>query len=176
MLQKKVCMVGAFAVGKTSLVQKFVHGIFSEKYLSTVGVKIDKAEVVTAAGSLDMVLWDIAGEDGFRSFNLSFLSGAAGLLFVVDPTRRPTLDMALVLKERVETEYGRVPSLALINKADLPDQNELTPADVARLEAEFSGVLRTSARTGEQVQAAFQQLGSLMLAEGAGRLQRRAHA
>lgn len=165
-------MVGAFAVGKTSLVQRFVSGIFSEKYLTTVGVKIDKAAVETPAGVVSMILWDVAGEDGFRSFNVNFLTGSSGLLFVIDLTRRNTLETALLLKQRVESTLGEVPAIALINKSDLAEQNELTPEDLARVAAEFSHVLRTSAKTGESVPEAFRALAERMLETGDRRLQR----
>jgi small GTP-binding protein len=162
MLQKKVCMVGAFAVGKTSLVQRIVSGIFSEKYLTTVGVKIDKAEVETSGGVVTLILWDIAGEDGFQSFNIGFLNGASGLIFVIDATRRSTVDMAVVLKGRVETGFGQVPAIALVNKSDLTEQDELTPEDIARIHAEFPCVLRTSAKNGTHVEQGFRTLAEQM--------------
>jgi hypothetical protein len=171
MLQKKVCMVGAFAVGKTSLVQRLVQGIFSEKYLTTVGVKIDKAQIEANGSTVTLILWDIAGEDGFQSFKMSFLKGASGLIFVIDTTRRATFDMALVLKQRLESELGRVPAVAFVNKSDLAAQNELTADDLARLGREFPCLLRTSAKTGDHVQAGFRHLVELMLANGNTRLQ-----
>ncbi|HET7777303.1 MAG TPA: EutP/PduV family microcompartment system protein, partial [Rudaea sp.] len=63
MLQKKICLLGAFGVGKTSLTQRFVSSIFSDKYLTTVGVKIDKKAVDVGATPVSLVIWDIAGED-----------------------------------------------------------------------------------------------------------------
>ena len=64
MIQKKVCMVGLFGTGKTSLVQQFVHSLFSERYLSTVGVKIDRKPMEVDGVALTLVLWDLAGRDG----------------------------------------------------------------------------------------------------------------
>ena len=63
MLQKKICMLGGFSVGKTSLVRRFVKSIFSETYLTTVGVKIDKKSVALPDKTVDLILWDLAGED-----------------------------------------------------------------------------------------------------------------
>ena len=65
MIQKKICMLGAFAVGKTSLVKQYVSGIFSEKYHTTVGVKIDKKMVEVDGQSMTLILWDLHGEDEF---------------------------------------------------------------------------------------------------------------
>lgn len=87
MIQKKVCMLGAFAVGKTSLVERYVKSIFSEKYQTTVGVKIDKREVLVGATTVKLVLWDLHGEDRFQAVQASYLRGASGVLLVVDPTR-----------------------------------------------------------------------------------------
>ncbi len=102
MLQKKICMVGAFATGKTSLVARFVNRIFSEVYQSTVGVKIDKKIVNLNGTDLTLILWDLHGEDNFQKVRMSYLRGSSGYLLVVDGTRRNTLDKALELQQRVE--------------------------------------------------------------------------
>ena len=76
MIQKKICMVGAFGVGKTSLVSRYVHSIFSEKYQTTVGVKIDKKVVQSRGAEVTLVLWDLAGEDALTTVRPSQLKGA----------------------------------------------------------------------------------------------------
>jgi small GTP-binding protein len=172
-LQKKVCMIGAFAVGKTSLVQRFVNGIFSDKYLTTVGVKIDKATIETPTAAVSMVLWDLAGEDGFRSFQASYLNGARGLIYVLDQTRRTTLDAVHSLREQIETDLGCVPAVLFVNKSDLASQSELSADDSARLSHDFPHVFRTSARTGEQVEDGFRRLAELMVGAGEAKLVKR---
>ena len=99
MIQKKICMLGATGVGKTSLVSRFVSSIFSDKYLTTVGVKIDKKTVTVEARTVTLVLWDIYGEDAFQSVRASYLRGAAGYLLVADGTRQLTLDTARSLQK-----------------------------------------------------------------------------
>ncbi len=79
MISKKVCLLGGFAVGKTSLVARFVHGVFSEKYLTTIGVKIDKRSMTVDDDELDLVIWDIYGEDDYQRVRMSYLRGASGL-------------------------------------------------------------------------------------------------
>src|SRR4029079_923007 len=91
MLQKKICMVGVFGTGKTCLVQRFVHSIFSVKYLSTVGVKIDPREVQASGQPVTLVLWDLEGRDAARDINPSYIRGAHGILYVVDGARRETI-------------------------------------------------------------------------------------
>ena len=80
-------MVGDFSVGKTSLTQKFVNNVFSEKYLTTIGVKIDTVDV----DDVKLVVWDVAGRDSLSPINVSYLVGAAGIVFVADGTREDTL-------------------------------------------------------------------------------------
>ena len=171
MIRRKVCLLGSFAVGKTSLVRRFLHGIFDDRYLTTIGVRIDKKLVSLPpdgptgvdgpgrpAREVTLVVWDIHGEDDFQKVRASHLRGAAGLIFVVDGTRRGTLDTALELEQRVRAEIGDVPSLLLLNKSDLRDAWELEPAEVlARSEGRWDPVV-TSALTGDGVEAAFQRL------------------
>jgi GTPase SAR1 family protein len=78
MIQKKVCMLGSFSVGKTSLVRRFVESMFSDAYLTTVGVKIDKKPLQVEGNDLTLMLWDIYGEDDFQKMRMSYLRGARG--------------------------------------------------------------------------------------------------
>src|SRR6201993_1978443 len=121
-LQKKICMLGGFSVGKTSLVRRYVASIFSETYLTTVGVKIDKKTVDLSGRTVNLILWDLAGEDDIASLRMSYLRGAAGYVLVAAGTRPSTLDVALSLRQRVETEYGSLPFVLLLNKNDLTEQ------------------------------------------------------
>ncbi len=88
MIKKKLCMLGATQVGKTSLVQRFVQTIFSDKYHPTVGVKIDKKQVVLGGRDVSLLLWDVQGEDETYTVRPSYLRGASGYLLVVDGARR----------------------------------------------------------------------------------------
>src|ERR1700730_12681088 len=106
MVQKKICMLGGFSVGKTSLVKRFVQSVFSESYLTTVGVKIDKKTVTLGDRMVHLILWDLAGEDDMSSLRMSYLRGSAGYVLVADGTRPATLETALSLRRRVEADYG----------------------------------------------------------------------
>lgn len=158
MVQKKICMVGVFATGKTCLVQRFVHSIFSPRYLSTVGVKIDRKEVSVRGDPVMLLLWDLEGRDGIRDVNPSYVRGAHGLIFVVDGTRRETFEQAFEIREAVTSHVGELPAVFAFNKADLTDEWKLTAADEASLTGRGLHGIRTSAKTGTGVEQAFQWL------------------
>jgi small GTP-binding protein len=157
-LQKKICMLGAFAVGKTSLVRRYVDSIFSDRYLTTVGVKIDKRMVTVGGSEVSLILWDIAGEDDISQVRTSYVRGAAGYLLVVDGTRPGTVDVAQSIQQRVEAEVGKLPFVVLFNKRDLQSLWSVSAEHIAALEWAGWNVQLTSARSGEGVEAAFQAL------------------
>ena len=137
MIQKKICMLGASAVGKTSLVSRFVKSLFSEKYHTTVGVKVDKKEVAVNGEPLTLLLWDLYGEDEFQKLQQSYLRGSSGYVLAVDGTRRET--------------------------ADLADTWEVDDAALADLAKRGWPSFKTSAKTGAGVEEAFLALGGAML-------------
>ena len=163
-LQKKVCMLGAYAVGKTSLVSRFVRSIFSDKYQTTVGVKIDKKTVTLGDQEMSLILWDLAGEDDYIQVRMSYLRGSAGYLLVADGMRRATLDKAVELQQRAEREIGELPFILLINKLDLIADWEIKESDIAALSARGWRVVATSAKTGVGVQETFLALAQKTLA------------
>jgi small GTP-binding protein len=151
-------MLGGFSVGKTSLVKRYVESVFSEAYLTTVGVKIDKKTVALGERPVNLILWDLAGEDDLASLRLSYLRGAAGYVLVADGTRPATIEMALAIRKRVEAEYGALPFALLINKHDLQDQWTVSDQDLEDLRRDGWWVRPSSARTGEGVEEAFTAL------------------
>ena len=158
MIQKKVCMLGTFSVGKTSLVRRFVESIYSDKYHTTVGVKIDKKLVQLDGSELTLILWDIEGTESEHDLRKSYLRGAAGYLLVADGTRQDTLYKALALQTRVEETVGPVPFLLLINKADLTDEWSITEPETTALREKGWEVIKTSAKSGFGVENAFHSL------------------
>jgi small GTP-binding protein len=159
-LQKKICMLGAFAVGKTSLVERFVEGTYRDRYLTTVGVKVSRRDVDLPQRTVRLLLWDLHGEDAFQRVQPSYLRGASGVFLVIDGTRRKTLDTACDLAALVERTVGEVPALWLLNKIDLRDEVEVDLEEVAARTS--ATVLPTSALTGEGVDDAFHRLARAM--------------
>jgi small GTP-binding protein len=162
MIQKKVCMVGLFGTGKTSLVQRFVHSLFSERYLSTVGVKIDRKSIEVDGAELTLVLWDLAGRDGQEDITTSYLRGAHAILYVADGTRRETCDQLPELRALVRGAAGEVPEVLALNKSDLKERWALATGDEQDLSKTFD-LVRTSAKTGDGVEETFQRIGRAML-------------
>ncbi|PMB35723.1 GTP-binding protein [Fischerella thermalis CCMEE 5319] len=163
MLQKKICMVGAFATGKTSLVGRFVHSIFSEKYQTTVGVKIDKKIVNIQGQDINFILWDLYGEDEFQKVRMSYLRGASGYLLVVDGTRKNTLEKAFNLQIKVQNTIGNVPFILILNKWDLIDEWEINDVEINEVVQRGWTVMKTSAKTGLGVEESFQILANKIL-------------
>ena len=164
MIQKKICMLGGFAVGKTSLVSRFVHSLFSDRYLTTVGVKIEKKQIDLGKERVDLIIWDLYGEDDFQKIRTSYLRGSSGYLLVADGTRRATLATAVALQETAERAIGRVPFHLLVNKADLASEWEIDDQALAHLAGKGWRILKTSAKTGAEVETAFAELAHAMLA------------
>lgn len=148
-------MLGGFAVGKTSLVRQFIESIYSDKYHTTVGVKIDKKLVKVGEQEVNLLLWDIQGEDGVQKLRPSYLRGAAGYLLVIDGTRGSTLDTACAIQQSAQELLGLVPFIAVINKIDLADEWDLDEKAVEGLVQAGWTVYRTSAKTGQHVENAF---------------------
>ena len=163
MVQKKVALLGASGVGKTSLVRRFVESLFDAHYLTTIGVKVDK-KVVTAGGQdVTLMLWDVAGAEERFTVPSSYVRGAAGYLLVVDGTRPETVEAAADIARQIARDVGALPFVLVCNKADLHDQWRLPAADA---DLDVGGaplaVVRTSAKTGEGVDDAFQRLAAAL--------------
>ena len=163
MIQKKVCLVGTFAVGKTSLVRQFVESVYSDKYHTTVGVKVDKKIVAVGEQQMTLVLWDIEGAETGLELRQSYLRGAAGYLLVADGTRPDTLASAVALQARAEATVGKVPFLLLLNKVDLEQHWRVDSAELDRLKASKWLMTTTSAKTGQGVENAFATLAQKMM-------------
>jgi small GTP-binding protein len=158
MIQKKICMLGSFAVGKTSLVRRYVESIYSDKYQTTVGVKIMKKVVQSGDKEVALVLWDIYGEDDFQKMRWSSFKGASGFLLVADGTRRATIDKAVELEERVRQEVGVIPFVFVVNKHDRLEEWEFDSPMEEQIAAKGWTILRSSAQSGENVEEAFSAL------------------
>ena len=174
---RKICLLGDFAVGKTSLVSRYVHNVFSDRYLTTVGVKIDtrvvelgqipskprtqlSSEPLTATPlrSIKLVLWDLAGAANLSAPARAYIQGAHGFLAICDGTRRATLNTALALLSSAREQIGTRPAVLLVNKQDLYESWEVDQDSLDSARSRVTNVLATSAKTGANVDRAFRLL------------------
>lgn len=166
MESRKICILGDFAVGKTSLVQRFVNNQFSDKYLTTLGVKVDTKQVALDDGrALKLAIWDVAGTDTPTQLFLRYTRGAAGYLLVADRTRPETLEACVRLRDAVAGTLRPLPYVFLGNKSDLVDQCRLQQGIAQARLPDALDWLETSALTGEHVELAFRRLAAGMLSK-----------
>jgi len=167
-LSKKVCLLGDFAVGKTSLVRRYVEGRFDERYLSTIGVKVDRKVLhVQGPGGVVIVsvmLWDLAGGPTIGPVSPSYYRGAAAAVIVCDLTRPETLDGSGRYAEGFLAANPGAPWILAANKADLVEERLVSEESLEEAAASHGvPLVVTSARTGEQVESLFERLGMLLV-------------
>lgn len=171
-LSKKICMLGDFAVGKTSLVRRFVYDMFDDRYISTIGVKVSRKPLAVVSGDrvvdLTMILWDLAGSEEFGQMRGAYLRGAAGALLVYDLTRAETLASLHSYASQLRQTNAAAALVVVANKSDLVAANNggfdaaalEGGALAASLDAPF---LPASALTGHNVEDVFRQLGQRLV-------------
>lgn len=167
-ISKKVCMLGEFSVGKTSLVRRFVYQRFDDKYISTVGVKVSRKTIGIAQGDamvdLTMMLWDLAGSEEFDRLRASYLRGSAGAILVCDLSRPDTLPQLTAYMEHLTELDLHIPLVLAANKVDLFPAAQIPEAAVAELAAGLNApYFLTSAKEGNAVEDLFRELARLLL-------------
>jgi small GTP-binding protein len=162
-MQKKICLLGDFAVGKTSLVRRFVEGTYDEKYLSTIGVTVSQKSLDRGDHQLKLLIWDLAGGESFSQYQQNYLRGSSGALVVMDLTRAESLDS---IGEYAAQLLAVNPAAQLVfigNKSDLAEGISVTRQQIESATAAFEmPVFLTSAKTGERVEAAFESIADLI--------------
>ena len=166
---KKICLLGDAAVGKTSLIRRYVYSSFDDKYITTIGTKVTKKSLVFKHPSQDMkvrislLIWDILGQKEYSRLHPVYYQGAEGGLVVSDGTRPTTIKSLEEWATNFQRTVGEVPLVFLINKADLIDTNSFDTSEAERIAAKFGGrVYMTSAKTGDNVERSFLELGNTL--------------
>lgn len=164
MISRKICLLGAFAVGKTSLVRRYVHEVFDERYTTTLGVKIDTKTVGLVPEPVKLIIWDMEGADPadkeaelISSRMQAYLRGVDGALLVADGTRLPTVDIARRIHRWFGAAHPGIPVALLLNKADLAEQWKVTDDTLLN----WAGPLQSftaSALSGDNVDRTFHYL------------------
>jgi len=162
-LRRKVCLLGASGVGKSSLVRRFVDGSFDEALDPSIAMSIFSGIVELGEVTLEMMLWDPAGADSDGQYNRSFISGASGLIFVVDATQPQTLDLLLQAQAKERGFIGSRPAMLVVNKVDLTGDFALSKAQVDAASKLDWRLIKVSAKTGNNVSQVFTKLAEMML-------------
>jgi small GTP-binding protein len=165
-IKKKICLLGTFAVGKTSTVERYVYSRFDERYLTTIGVRVSQKRMppMTLPGESEQVqytllIWDIAAMDRFDALVENYYRGAAGALAVGDLTRPDSFAQLEEICSRFRSVNPEAALVVVGNKVDLQPPDEATGATMARLAQMYATPsFTTSAKNGENVDTAFTQL------------------
>lgn len=163
-ISKKVCLLGDFAVGKTSLVRRFVYDFFEDKYISTIGVKVSRKTMQIPSDDeivdLTLMMWDLAGSETFSRMRSTYLRGSSGAILACDLTRFDTLNSLYTYTEDLYKVSTDAKLVIAANKSDLVDQHQI---DIEQLEVAATKLnapyFLTSAKTGDEVETLFQNLG-----------------
>ena len=174
-LQKKIVLLGDPAVGKTSLIQNFVYGVFDDRYLATFGAKITKKSLIFPAvqypdiegiedTELLLLVWDIAGQKAFKTVHQAYYRGAEAAIIVCDVTRPETLQHVPEWVNDLYEAVGKVPIILLVNKCDLTGQVRFGDKEIAEIISQF-GIYYyfSSAKTGHNVEDAFKTLSEFII-------------
>ena len=159
-LTKKILLLGRLGVGKTSMVNRFVHDRFSDTYYSTIGVRIEKKSIAVSQMQLNLVIWDIAGESSQKNTPQSYFLGAHGIIYLLDVTAPSSYENLTEEIDFVKQRLPGVPYLVVANKTDLLQPNELAAA-IQKIPV--SPDLNCSAKNNINVDNVFMELGRLIL-------------
>ena len=168
-IKVKVCLVGEGEVGKTSLIKRFVYDEFDGRYLTTIGAKVSRKDIVVREGdeswiNVSLAVWDIMGQSSLRELlKEAYFTGTRGILAVCDVTRKDTLSELNEWIAAVHKVTGDIPIHFLANKVDLVDEIDFEESDLRELATSYRARYSyTSAKSGENVPEAFQRLAELI--------------
>ena len=167
----KICLIGENAVGKTSLIRRFVTDEFDDKYLKTIGTKTTKKEMKfqspnNGTRNVSLIIWDIMGDKGFRLLlQEAYFFGAQGIIGMCDITRKNTLIDLHGWMEAAQSVTGKIPTIFLGNKYDLVDKQEVDLNELNDFASRYEKAIAylSSAKTGFNVELAFRTLSEKIL-------------
>ena len=171
-IRLKVCMAGEAAVGKTSLIRRYVLDEYDDRYLATLGTKITKKTLTVrdpkgpGPVTVHVILWDIMGTPTLRDLlKEAYYHGAEGIFAVADQTRRETLGALDSWAASIRSVAGDITTFGIVNKRDLePDPSFAAGEIEAFFEKRGWPWMPTSAKTGAGVEEAFHRLVEAILA------------
>ena len=168
-VKRKLCLLGDGGVGKTSLIRRFVLNSFSDDYITTIGTKVVKKRLNLRKDEnnifdLNLIIWDVMGQKEFVRTQSASLFGSHGALVICDVTRKETLESVIHWQNVLYDVADEVPIVVLANKNDLISQAQFTMQDLGVVCQPFNlSYFTTSAKTGENVELAFQEIGKKLV-------------
>ena len=168
-IKRKICLIGDWGVGKTSLIKKFVLDQFDDRYLSTFGSKVYKKRVIYNHDEnnnvdLELMIWDVMGQPQFKHMRTIAYNGSQGVLIVCDLTRKETLYHIAYWQSELFSITKKLPFIILVNKMDLQKDAEITTKDIEEISKQYNAeCIYTSAKTGENVEVAFRKIGRMLV-------------
>lgn len=157
--QKKIILMGNFSVGKTSLIRRYVENSFSDKYLTTIGVKISKKSLLTDDNEMLLLIWDIEGAlDHIRRVNKTYIKGANAAIVVTDVLSENIYDTLAMHLGDIQSVNGEIPTLIAINKIDIDEDFEIDLSLLRENYPSIVDILYTSAKSNTNVEEMFQAL------------------
>ncbi|MFO7796235.1 MAG: Rab family GTPase [Promethearchaeati archaeon] len=160
----KLVLLGEAAVGKTSLINRYAEGSFSEDYKPTLGSNIIRKDVTLKDinAKIRLIVWDLAGQEKYNVIRSMYFQGCVGALLVYDVTRHNTFSEITNkwlsdFKKYVKDEGAYI---LIANKIDLEDQRIVPTEEGQHLANEINACdyIETSAKYGDNVEQAFQNL------------------
>jgi Ras-related protein Rab-2A len=167
----KICLLGERIIGKTCLTKRFVENSFNEEYHPTYGTRLSRKKITietqepTEAVSLDLSIWDIMGQESYKKLlHPTYLKGVKGALLICDLTKRKTLENLVEWMDSLPLGWRSIPYVFIANKSDLTDSHEFGTKELEEVASKYnSPYFLTSAKTGENVQDAFQTLAEIIV-------------
>ena len=164
----KICLVGESQVGKTSLVRRYVMDIFSDEYISTLGTKVSKKNMIIKRNdinfNLTLSIWDVLGQEQFTNLQTMAFKGSRGAILVFDITRKKTFKNIPTWISRLKDSVGEIPYILLANKCDLTDNYEISEEDIESFSSNLNiPYFMTSAKYGDNVIKTFFRIGNLII-------------
>jgi len=167
-VKKKICLIGDPAVGKTSLIRKYVTDVFDDKYIGTLGTKVTKKRVLIEEPEvnydLTLAIWDILGQKEFQRIQNMAYRGAKGVFLVCDLTRKDTLDNLNEWSDAIKQVTSEIPVIILANKCDL-DNPAFGEEEIRVISKKLNDApyIITSAKNGDNVDDAFYKMGEFVV-------------
>jgi small GTP-binding protein len=161
----KVSVIGDYAVGKTSIIKRYMTDSFDEGYKATLGAAISSFKTNVKDSDVSLQVWDLAGQTSFRRVRVQYLFGTDFAIVVFDLTRKDTLEC---VKEWVKDVRQGAPEVLLFlvgNKADLKEDRIVKPVAAEKVGKSLNmlGYLETSAKDGTNVRELFQTISEFLL-------------